>query len=135
MTPGLVIVAVLLSLAIPLYCVSRRRNPVTLGFTFAGIHLLFVLYAATYDYFHRSEWFGSGFCWLFCIDMPVSHGIFPFGAYLEKLSSGATKSFASPYAYFGMLGSAQYFLWGFLLARLFARKRSGGMKQSRSNGA
>jgi hypothetical protein len=93
---------------------------VVLGLIFAGIHLAFVLYATTYDYFHQSEWFGSGFSWLFVIDMPISLPVLSVGGSLGL--SGQAAKFCFPLAYFGVLGSAQYFLWGFLVARSFVKK-------------
>ena len=119
MINGFVIVAVLVFVSIPLHCVSRRKSPVMLGLIFAGIHLAFVLYATTYDYFHQSEWFGSGFSWLYFIDMPISLPIFSVGGLLGL--SGRAAKFYFPLAYFGILGSAQYFVLGMLLGFLFRK--------------
>jgi len=90
-----------------------------LGLIFAGIHFAFVLYATTYDYFHQSEWFGSGFSWLFFIDMPISLPIFSVGGSLGL--SGRAAKFYFPLAYFGVLGSAQYFPLGLLFGFLFQK--------------
>ena len=120
MINGVVVVAVLVFVTIPLYCVSKRKSPVVLGLIFAGIHFAFVLYAITYDYFHQSEWFGSGFSWLYLIDMPIALPVLSVGGALG-LSGRAAKLYY-PLAYFGVLGSAQYFLLGLLVARLFVKK-------------
>ena len=119
MINGFVIVAVLVFVSILLYCVSRKKSLVMLGLIFAGIHLAFVLYATTYDYFHQSEWIGSGFGWLYFIDMPISLPIFSVGGSLEL--SGRVAKFCFPLAYFGVLGSAQYFLLGLFLGFLLRK--------------
>ena len=119
MINGFVIVVVLVFVTIPLYCVSRRKRPVLLCLIFAGIHFVYVLYATTYDYFHQSEWFGSGFSCLFFIDMPISLPIFSIGGSLGL--SGRAAKFCFPLAYFGVLGSAQYFLLGLLLGFLLRK--------------
>jgi hypothetical protein len=115
-----IIVPVLVVVAIPslLYLsVSKRKNPVTLGFILAGIHLSLVLYAA---HSHReSEFPGLDFL-LYLIDMPIS---LLLESVAGSLGFGSRPGAFFKFGYFGVLGSAQYFLWGFLLGRLFARKR------------
>jgi hypothetical protein len=120
MTAGFMIVALLVLAAIPsvLYLsVAKRKSLVTLGFILAGIHLAVVLYVA--HSYHGSEFPGLDVL-LYLIDMPVSL-LFRSVAGFLRLSSQSGGFFF--FVYLGVLGSAQYFLWGVILAWAFAHLR------------
>ena len=113
------IVGLLLGLAamgtVPYLCVAKRRSPLAVGLILAGTHLVFVLWTASVE--------GSrGLLWmrLYYLDMPISLGLWPVARLFEL--SGWVPDLFIP-AYLGVLGSAQYFLWGLLLARLLAGRR------------
>ena len=97
--------------------VSKRKSPVMSGFILAGIHLALVLCVA--HFYTESEFPGFEFL-LYIIDMPISSYISSVAGFLG-LSSRRGDSFY--FVYLGVMGSAQYFLWGLLLGFLFARKR------------
>jgi len=111
---------VLVAISVLYLSVSKRKSPVTLGFILAGIHLAVVLYAATYH--SSSEFPGVDFL-LYFIDMPISLGLLLLGRFLELHGWAGAFFF---FVYSGVLGSAQYFLVGFLLARLFAGRGISG---------
>ncbi len=106
--------------------ISKKKSPVTLGFILAGIHLAFFLYAAPWS------WEGDsalvGWMWLCVIDLPIS---VPIMIYAWDLGPAARTVYFSV-ASFGVLGSVQYFLWGFLLGHLFGKRRGGRMMGSRT---
>lgn len=119
------IVAVIVFVAIPsvLYLsLSKRKSPVTLGLILAGIHLAFVLLVTSVAFRYQGGDF-TALVWFFpwLLDMPISLPFFPILRSLD-FSGGAENLFCL--AYFGVLGSAQYFLCGMLLPHLFGRKHS-----------
>lgn len=119
MIVGFVVVSVLvLALIVSgLYLsISKRKSSVMLGFILAGIHLAFVLFAAHDHYAHKSEFPGFDF-FLYSIDMPISLALEPVAGILG-LSDRAAEFY---FVYFGVLGSAQFFLLGLLLGFLLRK--------------
>ena len=108
---------VLVAISVLYLSVSKRKSPVTLGFILAGIHLAVVLYVA--HSYHGSDFPGLDVL-LYLIDMPVSL-LFRSVAGFLRLSSQSGGFFF--FVYSGVLGSAQYFLWGVILAWAFAHLR------------
>jgi hypothetical protein len=114
---------VLVAMSTVLYLSSKKKSPMTVGFILAGIHLAvflpLALYAVHYHSSHGHGWDFPGpesvfLHMLYLIDMPISL-LWPVDAL--RLSHGA-EAFL-----FIVLASAQYFLWGFLLAWAFAFAR------------
>ncbi len=120
-----VIVAVVIFVTIPpvLYLFfSKRKTGAILGFILAGIHLVFVLCVAGVAYRYKGGDFTAlVWYWVILLDIPIS---LPFFFFYNLLHASLWPEELFCLAYFGVLGSAQYFLWGVLLARLFARKHS-----------
>jgi len=59
MTAGFMLVGVLVLVITPLYCVSKRKSPVTLGIIFVAIHLVFFLYFAALGMSMKCNGFSS----------------------------------------------------------------------------
>ena len=93
------------------------------GLILAGIHLVFVLFAAYGHYAHKSEFPGFDFL-LYFIDMPISLALKSVAGFLGL--SDQTAGFY--FVYFGVLGTIQYFLLGLLLGFLLRRNMKGYQK-------
>jgi hypothetical protein len=100
--------------------VSKRKSHVMPGLILAGIHLVFVLFAAHGHYAHKSEFPGLDFL-LYFIDMPISLTLNSVAEILG-LSDRAPEFY---FVYFGVLGTIQYFLLGLLLGFLLRRNIKG----------